>query len=522
MYKMLIVEDEELELAALEKIVRDNCSIISHIKTAGSGDAALCILESFLPDIVLMDIHLGNFNGLDLSSAILEENPDARIIVITAYDQFSYAQRGVKIGVHDYLLKPIGTSDLLSAIQSQLNNLEEQKSAVLRSARIEANFSDMKELFSCCLAGGIMNGLTTPGLSEIVASLHIPQKSMCVFVISFCLKNIELTRSESLVVKKMVVDSIIEEAHDFDLFYDIMNSENITLCCFYPSGSEANNIATARDIRHQIISKLHLSVKIGVSETISSLEGLSIAYRHAALALRIGNESINQYSDYWATGNSSGEMKMDPVSLASYIIENDISSLAGYIRNILPLRAATNTDISVIKAEWIRLWLDLVTELKHQIDLKAFDYDREIIGPVLDMLGAGCIFDLEKIFISASQKVATIISDAIRKKSNYTTSRAREYIDNNYKEPLTLSCVSEKLKISPYYLSHIFKDELGVNVIEYLNQTRIKNAKNMLCESELAIKDIALETGFSDPNYFCRIFKKLTGLTPSEFRVLNQ
>ncbi|MBC5649105.1 helix-turn-helix domain-containing protein [Christensenella tenuis] len=522
MYQMLIVEDEELELASLEKIVRGNCSAISAVMTAGSGDAALSVLESFTPDLVLMDIHLGNFSGLDLSSLILEENPDAKIIIITAYDQFSYAQQGVKIGIADYLLKPIGTPDLLAAIEKQIAGIEEQKTSVLKNTRLQANFSNMKDVVSCCLTGSIINGLVTPGLSEILVSLHIPYKTMCVFTLSFSLKDIDLTRSEEIVLKKMIVDAVLEDAHDFHLFYDVMNSSHITLCCFYPAGHGQNNIATARDIRHQIITKLHLPVKIGLSETVFALSDLSAAYRHAALALRIGNDSINQYSDYLATGQSPGETEFESGSLVSYIVRNDIPALATYIHDAFSSRSMAGAAFAAIKTDCIRLWLSLAAELSHQVPLKNFDYDREIMQPVLNMLGAGCTTDLAELFVAAAQKIAEIISVAIRNQTNYTTLRAREYIDAHYKEPLTLTVVSDKLNISPYYLSHIFKDEFGVNVIEYLNHTRIRNAKHLLSKSGLAVKDIALKTGFSDPNYFCRIFKKLTGLTPSAYRSLNQ
>ena len=72
--------------------------------------------------------------------------------------------------------------------------------------------------------------------------------------------------------------------------------------------------------------------------------------------------------------------------------------------------------------------------------------------------------------------------------------------------------------ISPYYFSKLFKEDTGVNFIEYLTSVRIQEAKRLLLDGERSIKDICIEIGYQDPNYFSRIFKKHTGVTPTEFK----
>ncbi|MEG1991711.1 MAG: helix-turn-helix transcriptional regulator, partial [Christensenella sp.] len=89
-------------------------------------------------------------------------------------------------------------------------------------------------------------------------------------------------------------------------------------------------------------------------------------------------------------------------------------------------------------------------------------------------------------------------------------------------QPLTLNSIAETLNVSPYYLSHLFKKELGFNVIEYLNKVRIHNAKALLIETESTIQDISAAVGITDSNYFCRVFRKITGCTPSAFRSRNK
>ena len=96
--------------------------------------------------------------------------------------------------------------------------------------------------------------------------------------------------------------------------------------------------------------------------------------------------------------------------------------------------------------------------------------------------------------------------------------KAKTYIDENYEKELTLDSVARKIAISPYYLSKLFKDEIGENFIEYLTRLRINQAKKLLEENRFSIKEICMLVGYSDPNYFSRIFKKIEGVTPTEYR----
>ena len=96
--------------------------------------------------------------------------------------------------------------------------------------------------------------------------------------------------------------------------------------------------------------------------------------------------------------------------------------------------------------------------------------------------------------------------------------RAKEYINENFRRDISLDDVSREVDISPYYFSKLFKQETGKNFIEYLTEIRLKNARELLQDSRLSIKEICAQSGYSDPNYFSRIFKKYEGVTPSEFR----
>jgi two-component system response regulator YesN len=92
------------------------------------------------------------------------------------------------------------------------------------------------------------------------------------------------------------------------------------------------------------------------------------------------------------------------------------------------------------------------------------------------------------------------------------------YIKSNYNKDITLEKISDKFNLSPYYYSRIFKEFTGKNYSEYITYIRIENAKRMLQENLLSVKEIGFKIGYNDPNYFSRVFKKVLGISPTEYK----
>ncbi len=113
---------------------------------------------------------------------------------------------------------------------------------------------------------------------------------------------------------------------------------------------------------------------------------------------------------------------------------------------------------------------------------------------------------LDTVYESRNVKNSKLLSDALN------------YIRNNYKNNLTLDNVAQQVYISPYYLSHLFKEELGITFVEYLTRVRIDEAKKLLKEDSLSIVAIASEVGYEDASYFSKVFKKSVGIPPNQFR----
>ena len=125
---------------------------------------------------------------------------------------------------------------------------------------------------------------------------------------------------------------------------------------------------------------------------------------------------------------------------------------------------------------------------------------------------------LRSWFLDKTRDICTKMENSNEKEAVSVIDRAKEYIEENFRRDISLDDVSREVDISPYYFSTLFKQETGRNFIEHLTEIRLKNARDLLQNSQLSIKEICVQSGYSDPNYFSRIFKKYEGVTPSEFR----
>ena len=126
MYKLLICEDESLERKALNLIIQRHYPNIHLVGSATTGFEAIKLAHQHLPDIILMDIDMPQCNGLDAQKEICNFLPNVNTVIITAYNEFNYAQQAIKCGVTDFLLKPIAPNDLYNCLDKILGSMKKK------------------------------------------------------------------------------------------------------------------------------------------------------------------------------------------------------------------------------------------------------------------------------------------------------------------------------------------------------------------------------------------------------------
>lgn len=520
MYNALIVEDEKLELDALYKILSTHCPQLDEIVTCDNGDAVVELLQTYTPDIVLMDVHLGNTNGIDLSESIRKMLPSARIIVITAFDQFSYAQRAVKLGLADYLLKPVSTPRLLNAIRAQTDILDAQRKDLVERVRHQSNLSLLQQGFFSSMVSSIIHNCMGANTKETMKMFGLPSACMQLFVLRLNLQEFDFSDSEMAILKKLVVDGITTASEHIAILYDFMATDAIVLCSFFPS-SEAHADADFLTLMQQVlVREFHIPYRIGVSEIVYEPEELPAACKRTFSALQLSDGIICTSADLISENNNIFNMDRLKNELVNCLVQLDAAALD---RTLLSLRQATThsfSGLSETKAALVMLWVETLHEMELRLSYDISD-STKMLNPISEFIACtqlNALYEACSIhYLSLLQAVEGLLIE----KKDYVALRAQRYIEKHYTEPLTLQSISGALKISPYYLCHVFKCSLNTGVIEYTNYCRIEAAKSMLRSENSSIKDVAAAVGFVDSNYFCRVFKRNVGITPSAYKRLR-
>ncbi|HHX12384.1 MAG TPA: helix-turn-helix transcriptional regulator [Clostridiales bacterium] len=279
-------------------------------------------------------------------------------------------------------------------------------------------------------------------------------------------------------------------------------------------------IEKARKLVRDLTKRLEIQFKIGIG-SVTSIYKLEDSYKEALNAIRNSKGRVAHVKDL----SIGCEYEADyPISIESALFEK---------------MAKGDIDGTKVEANLFFDWM-VNNYPDHMMDIKLKVLEFILFAEQKAFLSGGMTYyflyrkDYLPIIInieSYEQLRIWFIDMVTQACKNITTKReeqasgligkAKSYIEENYHKDISLDDISRKVDISPYYFSKLFKEETGENFIEYLTNMRIKKAKNLLVHSDMNIKNICVDTGYSDPNYFSRIFKKQVGVTPTEYREIG-
>jgi two-component system response regulator YesN len=258
-------------------------------------------------------------------------------------------------------------------------------------------------------------------------------------------------------------------------------------------------------------------LKIGVGRPYSKASDLNKSYYEAVLALK---QLKNQNQRYFFL--ETLELTEEPVQSEIFEFENDLldSIRHGDVNNALYIydsfvskfNANKDGKISVLKKSLDEMFV-LISRMLHDLGISykqvpSITATREVI----ELIEIG-----KKYLLEVVQNVQVWRNNDAKG----ILQSAKEFIELHYSQSLTLEQVAEYVGLSPFYFSKLFKDRFGLTFIDYLTEKRIKKAKEEMTNPEKSLKEICYSIGYKDPNYFSRVFKKLTGLSPTDFRRTN-
>lgn len=527
MYKVMLADDEGIVIDSLKFIIEKNFGQSCTIEYAYTGRSVIELAEKFKPDIAIMDIHMPGINGIDAMKEIRKTNKSVIFIVMTAFDKFNYAKEAINLGVLEYLTKPVNQSVITQVLQRAIDIIEADRNQRSNDLIIREKLEIVIPIIESDFIYAALSGLDFEREKDNFCNLlGIKDDYGMMLVVEFGDSLVEgnLTNPVGISVKAQSFYPTIKESlkEEFECVVSpIMVNKIVT---FIPSekpqmeyDDRIGIIEKARKIVRNLTKRLEIQFKIGIG-SITSIYKLEDSYKEALNAIRnskgrvahVKDLSIGcEYDDGYPINIESALFgKIEKGDIEGTRIEANL--FFDWMMNNHPDHMM---DIKLKVLEFI-----LFAEQKAFLSggmTYYFLYRKDYLPTIINMENYE---QLRKWFIDKVTQACKNITSKREEQTSGLICKAKTFIEENYRKDISLDDVSRSVDISPYYFSKLFKEESGENFIEYLTNIRIEKAKNLLIHSDMNIKNICIDTGYSDPNYFSRIFKKQVGITPTEYR----
>lgn len=499
MYKVMLVDDERLILQGILNIIDWEKLDMEVIYIAENGKEALDKYKENPVDIIITDINMPVITGLGLIKSIKEINTSVKFIVLSGYDDFSYARTAMKYGVENYILKPINEEELETAlidINKKIRYEKEKENMVLEKNRILMNILngkfDSDELYY---------------LKDMV-ELEFENKNYTVSNILFNNKDIR---------RKIDVQDLIaaNTSGKYEIIYKF--NGDIILINSWNKDVKDESIKKYYDTILKKFSNEFDKIFIAVGEKVESIKEIKKSYADSNIIkkhiLTKGYNSCLYKNDIVKITNKNRNFNKEIEALNKIIIENNEDKTLEYIEDIFKNKDLTPEDIYDLAIK-ILLLMDKISE---DFRLNKNYKDESLSSVIVSLYAASTIDTIKEIIANKVLELSKIMNTNVVK---YTpiVQQVVNYIDERYFEEVSLKTLSQKYNINSSYLGQIFTKEVGCSFSEYLNKIKNMKAKELILNTNKRINEIAKEVGYYETSYFYRKFKEFYGVSPATLR----
>ncbi|TCL70798.1 two-component system response regulator YesN [Hydrogenispora ethanolica] len=536
MVKVVIIDDEPLVRVGLRSMIPWEELGYELSGEATNGRQGLELIGKQQPDIVITDIKMPVMDGLEMMRLVLKAEQPVKFIILSSYDEFQLVKQAMKQGAEEYLIKldlePEVLTETLAAVREKL--LAERG----RSDQEERLEKGLRENLELLREGFFQRLLSKPAapqaeLSEQAAYLGIDlDELLACALIRINLNNpAELEKydaNELHVLESSIHNTINEIVNDIFKGYTFVWNPGEFIVIFSAAAGLANEayrkkaVGMGERLAQMIKQYFNIGVSVGISDPHQGFTELSRAYFESCRAVQqsyySGAATVLCFADV-----PQGESDQAQIDMAE-------------LKTALP-KAIELLDLELIGAAFEMVFnllnepklsreqaYDLCFQIAYLINgaLNVSEAElKEIIGYrnslYESILTLNTLAELGHWLTGLERRLCRFISQTDEQKNHRLVAKAKRYILDHYREEISLNEVAAAISISPGYLSTIFRQDTGICFTDYVTEAKIGQAKKWLRESDYKIYEISALLGYQNAYYFSKVFKKVTGMTPSEF-----
>jgi two-component system, response regulator YesN len=491
--RVLIVDDEILIRQGIKHYLNWEQEGFAIVGEASNGQEALQLIETENPHIIITDIVMPIMDGEELTRIVKERYPHIEIIILSSFGEFDYVRSTFQSGVVDYILKPkLEAQSLLKALRAGAKRIPSLQTVGKNSA-VELSVGQIIQR----LITGYDVQYDAKRISEIFPHRH------------FCLLGVSLTNGETEVPKGMKEKMEAALGDDYIFHFEknivLVNGNEFSELIQY--GTELGKSTPDYGF---VLSEVFTDFsKIGMlyKDRLTKLMNFRFYFSEQPLLMKHHLPTMEPVCESFNLDWFTSEFKRKNFESAfAYLQEHTAALSSCYTMDVYEYKAFFSNIVFNITV----LLGNMEYEIKG-LDHKKYAYFKSI--------------DEAKTAKEATEQLNRFISEAKQCIESYQNQfdnnnmkKLLEYIKDHFAEPLTLTEVAKHFHFNPSYLSSYFSTHSGEGFIEYLNRIRIEEASKLLVEGSTTISEISGMVGYSDHSYFCKVFKKSTGLSPSQYR----
>ncbi|MDD3338656.1 MAG: response regulator [Lachnospiraceae bacterium] len=509
------MDDEPIIRNGIKQSIDWSKADISQVYTAGSGTEALQIMEREDIAVLITDIRMDDMSGIDLIEQVREKNQEIRIILMTAYDEFEYAQKGLRLKVDDFLVKPVEEDQLLELVigfarekrecenhenlsrlmqrvvgsheSKRLNRL--MRHLIYRTEPVEDTVARIQDIYNYreeqnMQAVVFYPRAEMPGDSEEEYLVYALQ--------DFCTNNIDLC----------------EQGITF-----LDNQERIVIAFFCEDRKKTEKSTEISEFLNLLNSEFHIAQKVAVGSVIKGFSELAISYHEALLLME--NVSPAYVEDILEDAGTKIKTRLfwDVFGEVRNRVLNDAGDDQAVYRAFETFsRMMDSYDLSLLYVR--RCSFDFALAAYYGWVINHRGRQAKNIQEYTEAISTADKQEVLEITRSFLENLYNIQEADVHE----VVENAKKYIQEHLAEKLSVSSLAQMHYVTPAYFSRLFKKAEGMGCNEYIGRMRMDKASYLLRETGLKTGDIALKTGYDDKNYFSITFKKFTGLSPTSYR----
>jgi two-component system response regulator YesN len=534
LYSFVIVDDEpEIREGIRDTIPWEQLGFTFKGAFA-NGKEALEYIELNPPDVLITDINMPFMDGLVLSELVLQRSPGTKVLIISGYDDFEYARKALQLQVHDYIVKPITPSefkDILCRLKEILDKERAEEQDIKRlKLQLAENLPLIKERFLNQLITGVIPDEELYERSKYLGlSIVSHTEAFHCIILDFIRHyggeafDIDVLRVKNVIRHQL--ENCLNQSicNGWEIFSDDQNRLVLLTWGMGKLRLYQEDLKLAEQIYNQLLTLQLPPFGIAVGEVVTDLHVLPKAFQDTVQTLQIGQlhgkQGIITYRELGRNENVYKNNNPDwPHQIGNAIKTANMAKVYEAIDGMIAYLQNNHFSLEQYQVLIERLAAVMVITFD-ELAINEQELFMKGSSPFLELSKIKTLDELRSWCSVVAESCIAIIRSRQTNFAELKVKEALAYIQQNYKNAeLSIQHLCKDLYISTSYFSAIIKNYTGKTFLEFLTETRINKAKELLRTTGLKTSEIAEMVGYQDAHYFSISFKKLTGKSPSEFR----